>query len=103
MYLPPHSWIMYGNTYTSSPAFMVCCSPLTVCGPTVWRCRLKLAVGQCRDLYAFCGDKQAVALYREGAWILNLASKKYSCAVIPHLPFSVPLITCVFGTLDILP
>ena len=60
----------------------------------------KLSVGQCRDLYEFWGDKLAAVLAREGDWILNLASKEYSRAVIPHLPSSTPLITCIFGTLN---
>lgn len=57
----------------------------------------RLAVDGHRDLYAFWGDKLALALARETDWVLNLASKEYSRAVQAHLPASVRLVNCVFG------
>ena len=57
----------------------------------------RLAVDGHRDLYAFWGDKLALALARETDWVLNLASKEYSRAVQAHLPGPVRLVNCVFG------
>ena len=58
-----------------------------------------LAVDGCRDLYAFWGDRLALALARETDTVLNLASREYSRAVEPHLPPSVSFLTCTFGEL----
>lgn len=60
----------------------------------------KLAIDGQKDLYGFWGDRLAKALAKESRWVLNLASKEYSRAVSPYLPASLPLITCVFGTLE---
>lgn len=57
----------------------------------------RLQVGGCRDLYAFWGEKLAMALVEETALVLNLASREYSRAVEPHLPSSVRFLTCTFA------
>ena len=59
----------------------------------------RLSVDGCRDLYAFWGEKLARALAGESGWVLDLASKEYSRAVLPHLPPSVRVVSCVFGEL----
>ena len=70
-------------------------------GVTPYRLEMgaRLAVDGCRDLYAFWGGKLARALAGESGWVLDLASKEYSRAVLPHLPPSVRVVTCVFGEL----
>lgn len=50
-----------------------------------------------KNLYAFWGARLAEQLASESDLILNLASKEYSRAVLPHLPPSVRVLTCVFG------
>lgn len=57
----------------------------------------KLSVCSSRDLYGFWGDRLAHHLAAEADWLLNLASKEYSRAVLPHLPPSIPVVTCTFG------
>lgn len=59
-----------------------------------------LQMDSCRDLYAFWGDKLALALARETDTVLNLASREYSRAVELHLPPAVSFITCTFGELQ---
>lgn len=68
-------------------------------GVTPYRLEMqaKLAVGDCKDLYAFWGRKPADQLCSETDFILNLASKEYSRAVAAHLPEGVRFISCVFG------
>lgn len=56
----------------------------------------KLSVNGAKDLYAFWGCQLAEKLGAESDWVLNLASKEYSRAVVPHLPASAVL-TCLFG------
>lgn len=56
----------------------------------------KLSVDGAKDLYAFWGRQLAEELEAESDWVLNLASKEYSRAVVPHLPVSAVL-TCLFG------
>ena len=70
-------------------------------GVTPYRLEMgaRLAVDGCRDLYAFWGGKLARALAGESGWVLDLASKEYSRAVLPHLPPSLRVVTCVFGEL----
>ena len=70
-------------------------------GVTPYRLEMgaRLAVDGCRDLYAFWGEKLARALAGESGWVLDLASKEYSRAVLPHLPPSVRVVSCVFGEL----
>ncbi len=59
----------------------------------------RLAVGTCQDLYAFWGGKLAAALTQETDLVVDLASKEYSRAVMPHLPAQVRQIKCTFGQL----
>ena len=70
-------------------------------GVTPYRLEMgaRLAVDGCRDLYGFWGEKLARALAGESGWVLDLASKEYSRAVLPHLPPSVGVVSCVFGEL----
>lgn len=70
-------------------------------GVTPYRLEMgaKLSVGGAKDLYAFWGGKLAAALAGETGTVLDLASKEYSRAVLPHLPPSVRVVTCVFGEL----
>ena len=58
------------------------------------------AVEGCKDLYAFWGDKLARFLADETDLVVNLASKEYSKAVEPHLPASVSVLKCTFGSLQ---
>lgn len=68
-------------------------------GVTPYRLEMqaKLAVGEARDLYAFWGEKLGAALGAETDQVLNLASREYSRAVLPHLPRHVAWVECVFG------
>lgn len=68
-------------------------------GVTPYRLEMqaKLPVGNAKDLYAFWGDTLARHLCAETGVLLNLASKEYSKAVLPHLPKSVRVLTCTFG------
>ena len=68
-------------------------------GVTPYRLEMqaKLQVGNAKDLYGFWGDKLARRLCAETGLILDLASKEYSKAVLPHLPKSVRVLTCTFG------
>lgn len=58
----------------------------------------KLPVDGHPNLYDFWGSKLADVLTGECRWVLNLASKEYSRAVAPHLPPTLPMVTCVFGS-----
>lgn len=68
-------------------------------GVTPYRLEMqaKAAVGGCRDLYEFWGDR----LYREvrdaGGVIINLASKEYSRCIEKYLTDQDTYITCIFG------
>ena len=68
-------------------------------GVTPYRLEMqaKLKIGDCRDLYAYWGDRLAKALFAETDCILNLASKEYSVCVSRYLPDDLRFITCVFG------
>lgn len=68
-------------------------------GVTPYRLEMqaKLKIGQCKDLYAYWGDRLAKALFAETDCILNLASKEYSICISKYLPAPVRFITCVFG------
>ena len=57
----------------------------------------RLAVDGARDLYAFWGGRLAAALAEESVLLIDLASKEYSQAVLPHLPPAVRVISCTFG------
>ncbi len=68
-------------------------------GVTPYRLEMqaKLRVGECKDLYAYWGDRLAKALFDETDCILNLASKEYSVCISKYLPENTRFITCVFG------
>ena len=68
-------------------------------GVTPYRLEMqaKLRIGECKDLYAYWGDRLAQNLFWETDCILNLASKEYSICVSKYLPDTVRFITCVFG------
>ena len=68
-------------------------------GVTPYRLEMqaKLKIGECKDLYAYWGDRLAKTLFAETDCILNLASKEYSICVSKYLPDTVRFITCVFG------
>lgn len=68
-------------------------------GVTPYRLEMqaKLAVGGCKDLYAFWKDKLARQLCGETDFILNLASREYSKAISAYLPKGSWFLTCVFG------
>ena len=57
----------------------------------------KLAVDGHRDLYGFWGGRLGAALGAETDTVVDLASKEYSRAVLPHLPPRTRVVTCVFG------
>ena len=59
----------------------------------------KLTIGRYNNLYAFWGEKLAKQLYSETDFILNLASKEYSKAIIPFLASNIQLLTITFGEL----
>lgn len=71
-------------------------------GVTPYRLEMqaKLAADGHKDLYDFWGDSLAQALAQESDTILDLASKEYSRAVLPHLPREVQVVRCVFGQLQ---
>lgn len=48
-------------------------------------------------LYAFWGGALAGALAEAGETVVDLASREYSRAVLPHLPAGTRVVTCVFG------
>lgn len=68
-------------------------------GVTPYRLEMqaRLAVDGAKDLYAFWGGTLAKSLTRETDVIVNLASREYSDAVLPHLGGDVRVVTCVFG------
>lgn len=63
----------------------------------------RLAVGSCRDLYAFWGGALAGQVVEDGEGadtVIDLASAEYSRAVMPHLPAGVRRVKCVFAQLQ---
>ena len=68
-------------------------------GVTPYRLEMqaKLCVDGASDLYAFWGGALAGALAKETDTVVNLTSKEYALAVLPHLPPRVRVVTCVFG------
>lgn len=68
-------------------------------GVTPYRLEMqaKLPVNGYKDLYAFWGGTLAEQLATETDFVLNLASKEYSCAVEPHLPSTVRFLTYTFA------
>lgn len=51
-------------------------------------------------LYDLWGDRLARALAEETDTVIDLASKEYSRAVLPHLPHTVRVVACRFGQWD---
>ena len=70
-------------------------------GVTPYRLEMgaKLETDGARDLYGFWGDKLARVLEPGDGPVVDLASREYSRAVLPHLPPSVEVLTCTFGEL----
>ena len=68
-------------------------------GVTPYRLEMqaKLGVGECKDLYAYWGDRLAKSLFDETDCIINLASKEYSICISKYLHENMRFITCVFG------
>lgn len=63
--------------------------------------RTKGAQTPAGDLYGFWGPRLAEELFPTGEGVLvNVASKEYARAVVPHLPTGVRCVTCLFGQLD---
>lgn len=60
----------------------------------------KLAAEGCRDLYGFWGGRLGGVLGAETDTVVDLASREYSRAVLPHLPPETRVVTCVFGELS---
>lgn len=59
----------------------------------------KLAVGGCKNLYDYWGNKLAKQLSNETDLILDLASQEYSRAVTAHLSAGTRVVSCIFGEL----
>ncbi len=56
----------------------------------------KLKVNGAKNLYDFWGSKLADNLTLDSKVIINLASKEYSDAIVPHLPANTRFVTCIF-------
>jgi cytoplasmic iron level regulating protein YaaA (DUF328/UPF0246 family) len=62
--------------------------PMDAIQPYRLEMQTRLPIGECRDLYAYWGDRLAHFLLQEEGekpCIINLASKEYSKAVYPYL------------------
>ncbi|MFI3312436.1 MAG: peroxide stress protein YaaA [Eubacteriales bacterium] len=70
--------------------------PLDGVSPYRLEMQAKLPVDGAKHLYDFWGSKLADQLVSETNLVVNLASKEYSKAVLPHLPQDVQVITCHF-------
>jgi len=57
----------------------------------------RLCVGSHRDLYGYWGGALAQAVAEDCDFVVDLASREYSRAVLPHLPAGVRVVTVVFG------
>lgn len=89
-WLQRHLWILSG--------LYGCVRPFDAVEPYRLEMGAKLAVGDAGNLYAFWGDRLAGAVARGAAeTVVNLASVEYAQAVLPHLPASVTVVTCLFG------
>ena len=68
-------------------------------GVTPYRLEMqaKLAVGTCRDLYEFWGDRLYRSLTEKGDTIVNLASKEYSRCIEKYITDKDRWITVEFG------
>ena len=73
--------------------------PFNAVTPYRLEMQAKLAVEGHRDLYGFWGARLGRALGAETDTVVDLASKEYSRAVLPHLPPGTRVVTCVFGEL----
>ena len=67
-------------------------------GVTPYRLEMqaRLSVDGAKDLYAFWGDALAKQLAGETDTVVNLASKEYARAVLPHLSDGMRVVTCAF-------
>lgn len=67
-------------------------------GVTPYRLEMqaRLSVDGAKDLYAFWSDALANQLAGETDTIVNLASKEYARAVLPHLADGMRVVTCAF-------
>ncbi len=71
-------------------------------GVTPYRLEMqaRLAVGTCRDLYEFWGDRLYKSLTEESGTVINLASKEYSRCIEKYITAKDRWITVEFGELD---
>lgn len=90
-WLQEHLWILSGS--------YGCVRPFDAVEPYRLEMGAKLAVDGARDLYAFWGDAlaQAICAVDDSVTVVNLASVEYAKAVLPHLPESAQIVTCIFG------
>ena len=95
-WLESHLWVLSG--------FYGCIRPFDAVQPYRLEMGAKLALDGSRDLYGFWGDAIAREIVRASAagggrpaGLVNLASVEYAKAVLPHLPESVPVTTCIFS------
>lgn len=71
--------------------------PLDAVIPYRLEMQAKLHTDFCRNLYDYWGDKLAHMVLQPGETLLNLASKEYAKAILPHLPADTRCITPIFG------
>lgn len=88
-YLEAHLWIVSG--------FYGLLRPFDGVVPYRLEMQAKLQVNEYPNLYAFWGEKLAKTIEAQASWVLNLASREYSRAVMPHLSPGIKCITCSFG------
>lgn len=88
-WLERHLWIL--------SALYGCVRPFDAVQPYRLEMGAKLSVDGARDLYAFWGADIARAVAGPGETVVNLASVEYAKAVLPHLPSTTPVVTCIFG------
>lgn len=71
-------------------------------GVTPYRLEMqaRAAVGECRDLYDFWGDRLYRACRDEDGIIINLASKEYARCIEKYLTEQDTYITCTFGEME---
>ena len=88
-WLQDHLWVLSG--------LYGCVRPFDAVEPYRLEMGAALAVAGEQDLYGFWGDDIACAVSEAGEAVVNLASVEYARAVLPRLPESVPVVTCIFG------
>ena len=71
--------------------------PFDAVAPYRLEMQARLAVDGCRDLYGYWGGRLGEALGAETDTVVDLASREYSRAVLPHLPEGTRVVRCVFG------